>query len=168
MQASPTTCFLADWWPPGAQQSQPGSGLSGGAGGNLDHHPRSSEDRNTSGAGGPPPPKACAHRCRGNHHSHGWQGWHSARVWRALLLAAPVLRTSTGQWTTGQRGPVVWCKHCSGSSAVPQWFLKTTKMWQQDETTRLTESTAADPAVPRACCFASQRASQHTPTRGVI
>lgn len=123
---------------------------------------------------------------RRQEHQWGWRAPHRQRPvptgveanypqpWLARLALGTGLRAPPAGRTCAQnqhravdhRAKGTRClvqNYSRGSSAVPQWFLKTTKMWQTRPDHQADWSTAADPAVPRACCFASQRANTHQP-----
>lgn len=152
----------------GAQQSQPGSGLSGGVGGTWTITPGAQKTGTPVGLEGPPQPKACAHRCRGKLPTamagkagtrHGSEG---PSCWPHLCSEA-----AQGSGPQGKGTRCLVQNYSRGSSAVPQWFLKTTKMRQTRPDHQADWSTAATPgcAPGLLLCLSEGR---HTPTRGRV
>ena len=151
----------------GAQQSQPGSGLSGGMGGTWTTIPGAQKTGTPVRLEGPSPPKAHAHRCKVKRPT-GMAGEAVTRHGSEGPSCWPHLCSEPGQGNGPGQGDLL-----SGAK-LPVWQLscasvvsKDNNMVKQDQTTRLMGRLQPDPGCAPGLLLRLSE-GQHTPTRGRV
>ena len=149
----------------GAQQSQPGSGLSGGVGGTWTTSPGAQKTGTPVWPEGPPATKARAHRCKGKRPTatageavtrHGCEGPSCCRT-----CSEP----AQGSRPQGQGDPLSGAKLFAGQLSRASVVSKEKNVVKQDQITRLTGWLQPDTGCAPGLLLCLSE-GQHIPTRG--